>query len=136
MKSASSALPRLKTLSLWRLSILAFCASFADRIFVIISEFSRNTIGPLEAKEGPRSAMLMKTMTQSAIAPVLRAGTRAAKSPSTEGLRRSSTSARQANDTSLTALVRQVHPSYRWENALWITLGLTSLALLALSFLF
>ena len=79
----------------------------------------------------------MKTMTQSAIAPILRAGTRpAAKSPATEELRRWSTAPHQANDISLTALVGQVRASYRWENALWITLGLTSLALLALSFLF
>jgi hypothetical protein len=37
--------------------------------------------------------------------------------------------------TSLTALASQVQTSYRWENALWLTLGFASLALLALSFL-
>ena len=41
---------------------------------------------------------------------------------------------RQPKGNSLALLVRQIHPSQRWEDAVWIALALASLALVVMSF--
>ena len=77
----------------------------------------------------------MKAMTESAIHAMLRTGERAAVGRSADASRRPLSIVREPKGVSLTALVREVYRSYKWENVLWITLGLSSLVLLALSFL-
>jgi hypothetical protein len=74
-------------------------------------------------------------MTESAIPLMFRAGETVAQSRSAETVHPTLPIVGDAKVISLRALVRQVYPSYRWENACWITLGSASLLLLVLSLL-
>jgi len=77
----------------------------------------------------------MKANAQTAMRSMLKADARVSQNLFSELTSRQVLRISEPKVTSLTALVRQVRRSHRWENALWLTLASSSLALLLMSFL-